>query len=259
MPNADFVLELTPAQAATAAKAVRAMADLRSGRFDVLLALLDEGTIPVWREERQPPLAPDVLVRVRAAFAAAVDDMRSTVRSATGVDADGALPKAVSRDAVGRLADCAEYFAEAAATGSGACRVVVPAAAAHDVDEALELMARIGIGQVAEVERVVYDAVVAGGGYDPVLRGAMEDAGERLRSVLGFRSGHSYGVGSDRIAMEVRSVWEIHKALQRAVAMDRDPNPTFRDVRYDGNSLRWTRDPEPLCRPVDAPAGAPTI
>lgn len=39
--------------------------------------------------------------------------------------------------------------------------------------------------------------------------------------------------------------YEIMKVVQKAVAEDRNPNPSFKGVDYDGLTVRYTDDPVP--------------
>jgi hypothetical protein len=255
-PSTDFELVLTPAQAAVAAKAMSTLVDLRSGRIEVLVDLFDEGVLPTYREERQDPWSDDAIAGMRKNFEGGVLLIRDAVFAKLGSDPRHALLHSTGAASTERLETSRGEFLAAAAVDQESVVVPVDAMVAHLVDEALELYSRMGAGQMEDVRHVV-SGVCMTDGYDEEMSVKLEEGVFRLRESLNFRSGHSYGIGSDRLAPGIKSCWEIHKAMQKALAMDRDPNPSFRTVNYDGNWLRWTQDPEPLCRPVKAPE--PTI
>jgi hypothetical protein len=69
----------------------------------------------------------------------------------------------------------------------------------------------------------------------------LRDALIAAQKVLGFDgTGHSHGIASDRVYHDMRFCYETHKALAKELAMQRDTNPSFRAVDYDGLMIRVT-------------------
>lgn len=124
---------------------------------------------------------------------------------------------------------------------------------AYAVAKALDLYSRMGLGQVREIGHLVragaipFKKDIAADGP-----GGMIDRAESIDSLLGqvstllgFQPNASFGLGSPRVPTDSLRAYEIQKVLQQALANDRDPNPTFRNVDYDGLGPRYTSDPAP--------------
>lgn len=78
--------------------------------------------------------------------------------------------------------------------------------------------------------------------------GALMDA---AKNVIGYPRNGSMGIGHPHVALPARRSWEVLKVLQQALAIDRDPEPHFRGVQYDGLSVRYTKDPVPVVNVVE--------
>ena len=122
---------------------------------------------------------------------------------------------------------------------------------------ALDALNRLALGQfgivaeLASLGTILPRAEVSPDGDAGRRREVVEDLAEAMegaKRIFGHDRSSSYGVGSPRTGIVGKRAYEMLKALQRAVAMDRDPTPSFRDVRYDGVTVRYTPDPEPTAR-----------
>lgn len=118
------------------------------------------------------------------------------------------------------------------------------------VQNALDFYSRIGIGQIEEVQRVLRDQM----GFDFVAYAEPQSKidWEEIRSFLtciktylGFECNASYGIGNAAVSIAVHRSYEVYKVLCLALAMDREPNPGYHNVFYDGLTVRYTQDPAP--------------
>jgi hypothetical protein len=126
---------------------------------------------------------------------------------------------------------------------------------AYVISGALEFFARIGMGQLTEIDylaktnRLMYSKTAVPNSDGKLSIESTEELREALiaaQKVLGFDgAGHSHGIASDRVHHDMRFCHEMHKVLAKELAMQRDPNPSFRTVDYDGLTLRVT-DEEPI-------------
>lgn len=121
---------------------------------------------------------------------------------------------------------------------------------AEVVKKALDFYSRIGIGQIEEVQAVLRDQM----GFDfeayitPVQKIEWDQIRRSLHAVkafLGFDRNASYGIGNQNVSINVHRSYEVFKVLCKTLIEDRDPNPGFKGVHYDGLTVRYTQDPEP--------------
>lgn len=129
---------------------------------------------------------------------------------------------------------------------------------AEVVKHALDLYSRIGSGQIEEIEYVLkrqfgFDRKkdILEGESDEIDWRDFEDNIKRAKHAIGLSGNASYGVGNPRLSIAVHRSYEIYKGLCYALAIDQNPNPSFKTVDYDGNLLRYTQDPEPIINIVD--------
>jgi hypothetical protein len=117
---------------------------------------------------------------------------------------------------------------------------------AEVVRNALDLYNRISLCQIEEVAVVMErqfgyeiepDSMLNWYGFKLALK--------KLKHCFGFSENASYGVGNPSVGISGSRSYEILKVLEFALAMDKDPNPSFRTVYYDGLTLRYTQDEEP--------------
>lgn len=129
------------------------------------------------------------------------------------------------------------------------------------VQDALDFYTRIGIAQIEEVVPVLQRQF----GFDKKANCQVEclpyheaipwdlirEYINAIKSLLGFSSNASYGIGNGSVNVAVHRSYEVFKVLSKALIEDRDPNPKFRGVHYDGLTLRYTLDKEPEVTIVD--------
>lgn len=119
---------------------------------------------------------------------------------------------------------------------------------------ALDLFSRIGIGQldpVAELSRMSFAVKLQDGELQETSIAdciAVEGLMAAASRLLGYPSGASYGITSRMVPLPARRSWEIKKVVDRALAIERNPEPktSFPRVGYDGLSFRITDDPKPV-------------
>jgi hypothetical protein len=92
---------------------------------------------------------------------------------------------------------------------------------AQVICSALDLYNRISLGQFEELESLIR---------------------HRLISKFG-----SYGIGNPNVHISNSRSYEMLKTIQKVLAEDRNPNPDFRTVDYDGVLVRYTQDQLPTC------------
>ncbi len=92
---------------------------------------------------------------------------------------------------------------------------------------ALELYARIGIGQLDEVvELFCFGPATNRNGQNPSadsLQAARELMTQVKFALTGFESNASKGIGGEHVAEELKAAWEVRKAISHRLAWDRQP------------------------------------
>lgn len=118
-------------------------------------------------------------------------------------------------------------------------------AQAQTILEALDLYSRVGCGQVRAVSQVV----VLNWPDDRWKRRDDADVALSAAQIALFPelgSPHaSYGIPNRKVPVTFRRAYDIYKHVQQAMAVERDPNPTFRGVNYDGAMLNVSDEPLP--------------
>ena len=131
--------------------------------------------------------------------------------------------------------------------------VTVPQAQA--MAKALDLFARLSIGQVGMIAEMVAMQEIPmyapngapGRNATPEVCDTVRAGIEEVLRTLGYSGfGHSLGVGNEHVPVAGHRAYEISRVLEKVLAEHRDPNPKFRGVNYDGLSLRYTNDPAPV-------------
>lgn len=133
--------------------------------------------------------------------------------------------------------------------------LVLTEAHAQATSEALDLYARIGMGQFQVLAEQISFGVVPVGGVSqskermlasPAQCDKARELCDELKAVMGYSRGGSNGVGHRHNTSAVHAAWEVKKVLDQAIAVTRNPNPDFRGVSYDGLVCRYTTYPAPV-------------
>lgn len=134
-------------------------------------------------------------------------------------------------------------------------------AQANSISRALNILTRLGLGQMDCIDHAIRDDLLLVRGSDSFREADMETC-ERVRFLmdqfqngLGFSTNASFGIFNKEVPVVAQRAWEIKKILDKALAEDRNPNPSFRGVNYDGLSVRCTREPIPGVELVHASEG----
>ena len=118
---------------------------------------------------------------------------------------------------------------------------------------ALDTYCRLCIGQLEVVTALVNDGTIPIGWREPAKDrlGADYDTCKSIdahmrecKNLLGYWPDGSNGIGHPHVDITGKRAWEIKKALKKAMAVHRDPNPAFPTVDYDGRVVRYTSDPD---------------
>jgi hypothetical protein len=132
---------------------------------------------------------------------------------------------------------------------------VVTEPQAQVLADALDLYARLSIGQIGMIsEMISMNKIPVYSTADKKETFATPDMCEDIRikveeiiRILGYSGyGHSLGVGNQRVPIAGHRAYEMSKVLQKTLAEHKNPNPVMRGVNYDGLSLRYTQDPAPI-------------
>ena len=118
-------------------------------------------------------------------------------------------------------------------------------AQAQTILEALDLYSRVGCGQVRAVSQVVVlNWPDDRWKHREAAEACLSAAQTALFPELG--SPHaSYGIPNRQVPLVFRRAYDIKKHVEQAMAVARDPNPTFRGVNYDGAMLNVSDEPLP--------------
>lgn len=128
---------------------------------------------------------------------------------------------------------------------------------AHAVSKALDLYARVCMGQLDEIPYLVAIGELSPGsnGHFPTEKKIasveqcrmMNELASSMKGVMGFTSGSSHGIGSDAVSETAHRTWEVKKVLDQTLAYHHNPTPECKGVHYDGLILRYTKDKAPVC------------
>lgn len=132
------------------------------------------------------------------------------------------------------------------------------------ISEACEVLARLGIGQIEYVAEMVRFGVIRphtvsaepDTKFNADRSEAVADLCDAIKRELRMPVNGSRGIGHPHNPMQVRRAYEVKKVIDKALAEHREPNPSFRNVNYDGLGPRYTSDPAPQA--VVLPASAPS-
>ena len=119
---------------------------------------------------------------------------------------------------------------------------------AECITRALELYARLGLGQFQEITYLCRTKQIRGRNGELSIEqcDTIDVFCDQIRSILGHTPNSSFGIGSLQLHEMTQRAFEIKKQIDKARAEYRDPNPDlgFRGVDYDGRIVRYTEDPD---------------
>ena len=122
--------------------------------------------------------------------------------------------------------------------------------------DALDLYNRITLGQFEELESIIRHRLICKASFDPNEEkiypnfDEMDEIKEHIHAIkriMGFHPHSSFGIGNDKVHISNSRSYEMLKTIQKVLAEDRNPNPDFRTVDYDGVIVRYTNDELPIC------------
>lgn len=123
--------------------------------------------------------------------------------------------------------------------------------------DALDLYARVGLGQVDLVaEMVITGTMLTADGKLASIDQLelLRDGLLVVRHALGFRGeGHGRAIGADGVPVAITTAWDMKKVVAQAVAMARDPEPPIgaRTVDHDGLFIAFSPKPHPVAEIVE--------
>lgn len=120
-------------------------------------------------------------------------------------------------------------------------------AQARTVLHALDAYSRIGCGQFQIVREVVVDNWPKHHDYEGVSDLSLGHAKRVLFPELGHQNA-SFSIPNREVPVTFRRAWDIYKHLEQALAVARDPNPSFRGVQYDGAILNVSDEALPVVK-----------
>lgn len=125
---------------------------------------------------------------------------------------------------------------------------------ARAVKDALDVYARLAIGQLDVITGLVRDGTIPIGGrmgsgqrIEATIEQIeqVEELVNQIKAVLAYPRNGSNGIGNPHVHPSGHRAYEVMKAVARAIAIETNPNPSFRGVDYDGLTVRYTQDPAP--------------
>ncbi|WP_031574731.1 hypothetical protein [Acidithiobacillus thiooxidans] len=125
-------------------------------------------------------------------------------------------------------------------------------AQANVVAEALEIYARLGLGQIETITELFNEGYIPvnteSGTVDrsPVSQQIAEHC-SAMKDHMGFSPHGHHGI-TDRVVSEAaKNAYEVECVLRKSLALDRDPHPKFRGTEYDGLLIKCTTEKVPVC------------
>lgn len=139
-------------------------------------------------------------------------------------------------------------------------------AQAYALRDALELYARICIGQFHQISELMRAGVIPmasdGSGQRstvPVAAiNAAEDALTVAKACCGNPANGGMSIGNPHVHDSGKRAWELLKVVQKTLAEERHEDGAASGVHHNGLMVRYTDDPAPTCAAVSfdgVPAG----
>jgi len=266
--NIEVTLTLNDPQAMAVMAACRLYTQVGLGKLEYILDLVRDGIVPMQREasEGRAVAAAEAIVATEAQL----NDIKLILghhpNSSFGFRHPHVHASARHAWEAGDVVQNALLALEEPTIDS-AVEVKLDGPQAYAVRDACDFYSRICSGDFEEVVNLMRAGVIpeyrqAQDERTRVAYGKMEEATSRLVAIkrhLGYPDTASLGIGHPHLDPAANRTWEVKKSLEKALAMHRDPNPEFKGVNYDGNIVRYTRDPAPFATVRDLePSAAPT-
>jgi hypothetical protein len=118
---------------------------------------------------------------------------------------------------------------------------------AKAVSQALELLNRVGMGQINYLNELVDSGVIPANSNITVsneIRASIKANFKSIKSLLGFPEGGSYGIGNRNVPMVANHAYEVYKVLAKAIHI-KSGNKSFNTTDSDGLILRYTNEEAP--------------
>ena len=119
---------------------------------------------------------------------------------------------------------------------------------AECITRALELYARLGLGQLEEITYLCRTKQIRGinGELTNEQCDTIDVFCDQIKMELGHSPNGSFGIGNPKLHPMTQRAYEIKKQIDKARAEHRDPNPSpgYRGVNYDGRIVQYTEDPD---------------
>lgn len=140
-----------------------------------------------------------------------------------------------------------------------AVQLTVKPVQAEAIIASLDAYTRLCLGQLEEVANLVRHGVIpmaqlnAKGERQLAPAEVCEQIGvlmDQAKALLGYPRSGCHGIGHPHVAVSGKRAYEVEKVLAKVVSEQRDPNPKFRGVNYDGLGPRFTTDPAPVATVV---------
>lgn len=123
---------------------------------------------------------------------------------------------------------------------------------ARAVKTALDTYMRLAIGQIDTITELVRSGVIPVGGQrgERVVANLdqidqVDKLVNKIKVTLGYTPNGSNGISNGHVDPSGHRAYEVMRVLAREIAMEQNPNPTFKGVDYDGLVVRYTDDPAP--------------
>lgn len=127
---------------------------------------------------------------------------------------------------------------------------------ADAVITALDLMTRVGMGELTEVANLARFGLLNKRSHDSFDKPDIQDIEaieEQLaiaKHILGHPRNGSFGIGHPGVPLTSKRAYEVQKTLQETLWDYRNPGDRM-SVHSDGLTVRYTDDPRPVARLVD--------
>lgn len=128
-------------------------------------------------------------------------------------------------------------------------------AQAYALRDALELYARICIGQFHQISELMRAGVIPMASDGSGMRStvdvreviAAEEALTAAKACCGNPANGGMSIGNPHVHESAKRAWEMLKVVQKTLAEERQEEGPARGVHHQGLMVRYTDDPAPTC------------